>query len=90
MGTSKKKPQSTRWYNGDTPFEELDPGEQVAHTIVLEFRDLAPSVERIMSSDLTTPQRNHAIGLFQASLGVLDDPHRDPHRAIDTARTAVD
>ncbi len=87
MVASKKKPRLTRWYNGDTPFDELDPTEQIAHHIVQEFGDLSPSVGRIMTADLTAPQRQRAIGLFQASLGSLDDPNRDPRRAIDTART---
>ena len=89
MAASKKKQlRSTRWYDGDTPFDELDASEQIAHHIVEAFRDLAPSVERIMAADLTAPQRQHAIGLFQASLDDLDDPNRDPRHAIDTARTA--
>ena len=37
MVASKKKPRSTRWYDGQTAFEELDPSEQVAHEIVSEF-----------------------------------------------------
>jgi hypothetical protein len=90
MATSKKKQQfrATRWYDGDTAFDELDPSEQIAHQIVHQFRDLAPSVERIMAADLTAPQRERAIGLFQAALDDLDDPNRDPRHAIDTARTA--
>jgi hypothetical protein len=87
MVASKKKPRPTRWYSGDTPFEELDPSEQVAHGIVQEFGDLAPSVERIMVSDLTAPQRLHAVNLFRASLQEPGDPHRDPRNAIETART---
>jgi hypothetical protein len=88
MVASKKKPRPTRWYKGDTPFDELDPSEQVAHEIVQEFGDLAPSVERIMAADdLTAPQRLHAVNLFRASLNDLGDPHRDPRNAIETART---
>jgi truncated hemoglobin YjbI len=89
MATSKKKKfRATRWYDGDTAFDELDPSEQIAHQIVDQFRDLAPSVERIMAADLTAPERQQAIGLFQAALDDLDDPNRDPRHAIDTARTA--
>ncbi|MEL6892984.1 MAG: hypothetical protein AAFP84_15435 [Actinomycetota bacterium] len=87
MVASKKKPASTRWYDGTTEFDELGPSEQIAHTIVQEFRDLAPSVERIMTADLTAAQREHAIGLFQTSLGGDDDPHRDPRHAIEVAST---
>lgn len=89
MAASKKTQfRPTRWYGGDTPFDELDPSEQIAHRIVQKYGDLAPSVERIMAADLTAPQRQRAIGLFQASLGDLDDPNRDPRHAIDTARSA--
>jgi len=87
MVASKKKPRSTRWYNGDTSLDELDPSEQIAHHIVQEFGDLAPSVDRIMDADLTASQRLHAINMFRASLHELDNPHRDPRNAIDTART---
>ena len=90
MVASKKKPRPTRWYSGDTPFDELNPSEQIAHNIVHEFGDLAPSVERIMAADLTKAQRQRAMNLFQASLDDLDDPNRDPRHAIDTARTTPD
>ena len=83
--TRKKQLRSTRWYDGDTPFDDLDPSEQIAHRIVQEFGDLAPSVERIMAADLTAPQRQLAIGLFQTSLDDLGDPNRDPRHAIATA-----
>jgi hypothetical protein len=86
MAAAKKKSRSTRWHRADTPFEDLDPGEQTAHEIVVEFGDLEPSVARIMDADLTAAQRQHAISLFQASLGSPGDPHRDPRRAIDAAR----
>jgi hypothetical protein len=89
MAAAKKKQvRTTRWYGGDIPFDELDPSEQIAHIIVDEFGDLAPSVERIMAADLTEPQRQSAISLFQASLDDLDSPNRDPRQAIDTARSA--
>ena len=89
MAAAKKKAQSTRWYGGDIPFDELGPSEQIAHNIVQQFGDLAPSVERIMEAELTGPQRESAIGLFEASLDDLDNPNRDPRHAIDTARSAV-
>lgn len=85
MAASRKKPIHTAWYDGETPFEELDPSRQVAHQIVELHRDLAPSVDRIMSADLTEPQRHRAIGLFQTSLVASDDPHRDPRNAIAAA-----
>ena len=86
MAAAKKKPAHSNWYDGETPFEELEPSKQVAHEIVQLRRDLAPSVERIMSADLTDDQRHVAIGLFQTSLVATDDPHRNPQNAIATAR----
>jgi hypothetical protein len=87
---NNKKPKSTRWYGGDVPFEDLGPSERVAHDIVQKFGDLAPSVDRIMDADLTSEQRLQAINLFNASLGTLRDPHRDPRTAIEAARNSVD
>ncbi len=90
MAAAKKKSRSTRWHRADTPSEDLDPSEQIAHEIVVEFGDLEPSVALIMEADLTAAQRHHGISLFQASLGNLGDPHRDPRRAIDAARAIRD
>ncbi len=87
MASPKKKPPSTRWYSGDTPFDDLEPSEQIAHRIVEKFGDLEPSVERIMAADLTSEQRLRAIDLFRASLDAVGDPNRDPRNAIETART---
>lgn len=85
-----KKPKPTRWYSGNEPFEDLDPSKQVAHQIVQQFGDLAPSVDRIMAADLTSPQRLEAITLFRASLGQPGGAHRDPRVAIEAARGSVD
>jgi hypothetical protein len=90
MAAAKKKSRSTRWHRADTPSEDLDPSEQMAHEIVVEFSDLEPSVVRIMDADLTAAQRQHAISLFQESLGNHGDPHRDPRRAIEVARATID
>ena len=90
MAAAKKKPRSTRWHRADTPSEDLDPSEQIAHEIVVDFGDLEPSVARIMDADLTAAQRQHAINLFQASLGNHGDPHRDPRRAIEAARAILE
>lgn len=86
MVASKKKARSTRWGSSDTPIDELGPSEQVAHHIVLEFGDLAPSVDLIMGADLTDPERLRAIEMFQASLRTPHAPHRDPRNAIAAAR----
>jgi hypothetical protein len=54
----------------------------VADTILARYSDLAPSVRRIMDAELGEAGRLHAITLFQNSLGVLDDPMRNPANAI--------
>lgn len=83
--TSKKQQAATRWHTGSTPFEDLAPHEQLAHQIVSQFRDLAPSVERIMSAEITEDQRLNALTAFQGALGQSDDPNRDPRIAIANA-----
>lgn len=80
-----KRALATRWHDGETPIEELDPHERMAHEIVVQFRDLAPSVERIMDADLTDDQRLHALSAFNASLAEVGDPNRDPRTAIESA-----
>jgi hypothetical protein len=87
MVTKKKKP-ATRWYNGITPIEELAANEQLAHEMVSRHRDLLPSVERIMASDLTDDQRTHALTSFRDSLTRIGDPNRDPRTAITNATNA--
>jgi hypothetical protein len=86
----KKKAPVSRWFQGDTPFDELEPSEQIAHTIVTQFRDLSPSVERVMNAELSPAQRLEAISLFQTSLDYLDDPNRDPRQAIESALSTTD
>lgn len=80
-----KKKASTRWHDGTTPIEDLAPDEQMAHQIVADFADLAPSVERIMDADLNHEQRHSALSAFQASLGSIGNPNRDPRVAIANA-----
>jgi hypothetical protein len=60
--------------------------EIVADAIVGRYSDLAPSVTRIMQAGLSETGRLHAITLFQASLGMPDDPMRNPHNAIAAGR----
>jgi hypothetical protein len=81
----KRKPPVTRWYDGTTPVEDLSPNEQLAHEIVSEFRDLAPSVERIMAAELDDDARLQAMTAFRDSRGRTDDPNRDPRVAIANA-----
>ena len=94
VAAPKKKKQknaaTSRWFRGDVAFDDLDPREQIAHTIVSQFGDLSPSVERIMNADLTSAQRLEALNLFQTSLEYLDDPNRDPRQAIESARVTTD
>ena len=66
--------------------ENHTPSEAAAHALIRQFGDLEPSVNRIMSADLSEEARLHAVGLFQASLGVPGDPNRMPINAIETAR----
>lgn len=82
---SKKNKPTTRWHDGSTPVEELEPTEQLAHEIVSQFRDLSPSVERIMDAEATPEQRHVALTAFHASLGEVGDPNRDPRVAIANA-----
>ena len=84
---TKKKP-ATRWYNGVTPIEDLAANEQLAHEMVSQHRDLAPSVERIMAADLTDDQRTNALTTFRDSLTRIGDPNRDPRTAITNATNA--
>ena len=87
MVSSKKKPV-TRWHDGNTPIEDLAANEQLAHEMVSRYRDLAPSVERIMAADLTDVQRNDALTSFRDSLDRIGDPNRDPRTAIANASNA--
>jgi hypothetical protein len=80
-----KKQPASRWYNGVTPIEELTTTEQLAHGVVIQYRDLAPSIERIMDAELTEDQREHALLAFRDSLTAVDDPNRDPRVAIANA-----
>lgn len=82
--TKQKRPKSG-WYDGSTPFEELAPNQQLAHTLVAERSDLTPSVERIMGAELDEAQQRTALELFEAALGSFDDPNRDPRVAIANA-----
>lgn len=85
MATKKKTPTS-RWHDGVTPVEELGACDQLAHELVSEFRDLTPSVERIMNAEeLDDDQRLTALTSFRASLAQIGDPNRDPRTAIANA-----
>ncbi len=85
----KKKPAATRWHDNSTPLEDLGQDEQIAHRLVSEFGDLAPSVQRIMDAELEPDQRHRAMTAFEASIGQLGDPNRDPRVAIANAIDGV-
>jgi len=67
--------------------ENRTESEIVADTIVARYSDLAPSVTRIMEAGLDETGQLQAITLFQESLGVIDDPMRNPLNAIAAGRT---
>lgn len=82
---AKKKVPATRWHDGTTPIEDLAPNELIAHEVVSQYGDLAPSITRIMDAELTDEQRNVALTTFRESLGTIGDPNRDPRVAITNA-----
>ena len=84
---TKKQPAS-RWHDGTTPVEDLPETEQIAHDVVINRRELAPSVERIMDAELSDDQRNLAMTMFRDSLTQDGDPNRDPRVAITAAANA--
>ena len=45
-------------------YADMNPSEQMAHDILAEFADLAPSVRHIMHADLSDSQRHRAISSF--------------------------
>ena len=66
--------------------ENRTESEIVADALLARYNDLAPSLNRIMSSGLGEAGRLHAITAFQDSLGVTGDPMRDPANAIAAGR----
>ncbi len=86
MATPTKRPAGKKVAPVST--ENFTPSELVAHAILGEYSDLAPSVKRIMDSGLGEPGRMHAITLFQGALGVQGDPMRNPVMAIEAGRSA--
>jgi hypothetical protein len=89
MPTARKpSPRSAQAKRAALLFEEMNPSEQIAHTILTEYGDLAPSVGRIMDAGLSDADCYQAITLFQRSLGNLGDPHRDPNVAIEKSRSS--
>ena len=69
--------------------EDHTASEAVAFEITTRYTDLAPSVSRIMASDLSEDSRLVAITLFRDSLDVPGDPYRNPAAAIEGGRQMV-
>ena len=76
----RKAPQNP--YLTEASPDDLGPANRIAFDIVAERRDLLPSVERIMNAGLDEDGTVGALTLFHASLGVANDPNRDPRVAI--------
>jgi hypothetical protein len=79
MATTSRRTAAQRW---PKPPEDAGPSELIAHEILAAYRDLTPSVDRIMTAGLDDTQRLTAITLFRDSLGSIGDPNRDPRAAI--------
>jgi hypothetical protein len=60
----------------------MTPAEGVGYDILSRFGDLAPSVNRILTSPISEAGRLHAITLFRESLSRPGDPMRDPAAAV--------
>ncbi len=71
--STKKEPDEAR---------PSTPSEEVAFAIMARYRDLTPSVNRIMQARLTEEGRFRAITLFEQALEQPEDPMRDPAGAI--------
>jgi hypothetical protein len=82
---AKAKKKVTRWSDGSIDPEDLAPSERLAHELVSEFADLAPSVEKIMDAEISDDGRVQALELFRASLDSIGDPNRNPRTAIEAA-----
>jgi hypothetical protein len=86
MAVAKKRPKPKGGTQIGTIDENSTPSEVLAHEILLECSDLAPSISRITDSDLGESGSHHAVTAFQGSLGTIGDPMRNPADAIEAAR----
>ena len=80
-----KKAAASPWWDATVDIDTLDDEQRLAHEIVTRRRDLTPSVQRIMSSQLDAAVRGRALAAFDAALTVPGDPNRDPRVALDNA-----
>jgi hypothetical protein len=83
-----KKPATTPWYDGTVDVESLAPHQQLAHRLVTQYRDLTPSVDRIMNAEVSDDARMSALSAFADSIGQTGDPNRDPRVALANAVAA--
>jgi hypothetical protein len=83
------RPKRSKAHQPDPP-DPSCPSQVLASAILTKFSDLAPSVQRIMQSDLDEPGRLRAITLFRESLSAVNDPMRVPANAIAAARASSD
>ena len=84
---SRKQAQSSQWQHRSADVESLTPDERLAHELVVRRPDLIPSVERIMTADVSNLARSTALTAFSNSLQSPGDPNRDPRVAIANAIT---
>lgn len=82
MAASKgpRKPKAPSALEGGTP------SQVAAHKLLQRFSDLRPSVDRILAAGLDEDETLRALTLFESSLGVIGDPHRNPAVAVEAAR----
>jgi hypothetical protein len=74
------------WWDATVDADALSEQQRLAHEIVIRRRDLTPSVERIMDTDLDDSVRSRALAAFSAALSSPGDPNRDPRIAIINAK----
>jgi hypothetical protein len=90
MTANKKaapKRVAANWKTPGSPVE-LEPLDQLAHSIVSDRPDLLPSVERIMVAELDGDGRMRALTMFRDSLHTAGDANRDPRVAIASCQAA--
>jgi len=83
--SSRKQPAVSQWWNATVDVDTLSEQQQLAHQIVVRRRDLTPSVERIMNSEIDEGVRSKALSAFSVAIDTPGDPNRDPRVAITNA-----
>ena len=77
----------TRGKQAATPAHDINTASGlIAHEIVQQYGDLAPSVNKIMGAGLTEEGQLTAIDAFRGALSTPADPMRDPRNAIEAGR----